>query len=145
MNHRSAVGTLLITVTVSLALSACGRKEEDRSPGQKLDAAISKTEQKTDEATAAVKKEIAEAKADAKDASQKLEAKADDAGITIGVNAELAKDPTLSALRINVDTNNGHVALSGSAPDAIARDRATQLAQSVKGVLSVDNRLEIRR
>lgn len=145
MNHRSAVGTLLITVTVSLALSACGRKEEDRSPGQKLDAAISKTEQKTDEATAAVKKELAEAKVDAKDASQKLEAKADDAGITIGVNAELAKDPTLSALRINVDTSNGRVALSGSAPDAIARDRATQLAQSVKGVLSVDNRLEIRR
>lgn len=145
MNHRSAAGTLLFALTVSLALSACGRKEDDRSAGQKLDAAIAKTEQKTDEATAAVNKEIAEAKVDAKDAGQKLDAKANDAGITIGVNAELAKDPSLSALRINVDTSNGRVSLMGSAPDQVARDRATQLAQSVKGVMSADNRLEVRR
>ena len=96
------------------------------------------------EAKATVKQEAAEAKADAKDASAKLGDKANDASITIGVNAELAKDSTLSALRINVDTSNGRVMLSGSAPDKTSRDRATQLAQSVKGVVSVDNRLEIR-
>ena len=144
MNHRTAAGTLLMTVTVALALSACGRKEDDRTAGQKLDSGIAKTEQKANEAKAAVKQEMAEAKAESKDAAAKLGNKADDAGITVSVNAALAKDSTLSALRINVDTSNGRVTLSGSAPDKTSRDRATSLAQSVKGVVSVDNRLEVR-
>ena len=70
--------------------------------------------------------------------------KASDAGITAGVNAELAKDSTLSALRIDVDTANGHVSLRGSAPSSLARDRATKLAKSIKGVTSVDNQLDVR-
>ena len=144
MNHRSTASTLLMTVAVALALSACGRKDDDRTAGQKLDSAIAKTEKKADETKTAAKQEMAEAKADAKDTSAKLAEKASDAGITVGVNAELAKDPTLSALRINVDTVNGRVTLSGSAPDKTSRARASQLAQSVKGVVSVDNRLEIR-
>jgi len=144
MNHRSTKATLLMTVTVALALSACSRNDEDRTAGQKLDSAIAKTEQKADEAQAAVKKEVAEAKADAKDASATMDDKSGDAGITVGVNAELAKDSTLSALRINVDTTNGRVTLSGTAPDTTSRDRATSLTQSVKGVVSVDNRLEVR-
>lgn len=145
MNHRSVASTLILTATVIVALSACGRKDDDRTAGQKLDSTIAKTEQKADDAKAIVKQETAEAKADAKEASVKLNDKVSDASITVGVNAELAKDSTLSALRINVDTSNGLVKLSGSAPDKTSRDRATHLAQSVKGVISVDNRLEIRR
>ena len=60
------------------------------------------------------------------------------------MNAELAKDQTLSALRINVDTTSGHVVLRGTAPSTTARDHATTLAASVKGVNSVDNKLEVR-
>ena len=56
---------------------------------------------------------------------------------------ELAKDDKLSALKINVDTSNGRVMLSGKAPDAESRERATRLAANVKGVMQVDNRLEI--
>ena len=67
-----------------------------------------------------------------------------DAAITASVNAELAKDAALSTLKINVDTTDGRVALRGTAPDAAARDRATALASSVKGVVSVDNQLMIR-
>jgi len=59
--------------------------------------------------------------------------------ITTTVKAELAKDSNLSALKINVDTDNGRVALHGTAPTAAARDHATTLAQGVKGVVSVDN------
>jgi len=66
-----------------------------------------------------------------------------DAAITVAVNAELAKDAQLSALRIDVDTLDGRVTLAGSAPSDAARDRATLLAQSVKGVKSVDNRLAV--
>jgi len=61
------------------------------------------------------------------------------------VNAKLAADSGLSALRINVDTVGGRVALSGDAPDAAARDRATALVRSVDGVTNVDNRLTLQK
>ncbi len=66
-----------------------------------------------------------------------------DAAVTVAVNAELAKDAQLSALRIDVDTLDGRVTLAGSAPSEAARDRATLVAQSVRGVTSVDNRLAV--
>jgi len=67
-----------------------------------------------------------------------------DAAITASVNAELAKDAQLSALKINVDTSAGHVMLRGTAPSPDARERATRLAMAVKGVTAVDNQLEVR-
>jgi osmotically-inducible protein OsmY len=66
-----------------------------------------------------------------------------DAAITAQVNAQLAKDPKLSAMAIDVDTAGGQVALHGTAPDASAKERATTLAQGVKGVQSVDNQLSV--
>ncbi|MEY4564476.1 MAG: hypothetical protein RLZZ618_3753 [Pseudomonadota bacterium] len=80
---------------------------------------------------------------DLKQASNSAGDKVADAVITTSVNAELAKDSSLSALRINVDTVAGRVALHGTAPSATARDRATQLAAAVKGVVSVDNQLRV--
>src|SRR5690606_16860370 len=66
-----------------------------------------------------------------------------DASITTMVNAELAKDTQLSALKIDVDTVDGNVALKGEAPTATAKERATTLAQGVKGVKSVENQLQV--
>ena len=66
-----------------------------------------------------------------------------DAAITTAVNAELAKDSDLSAFKIDVDTSSGRVVLNGTAPSEQARDRATQLAAGVQGVVSVDNMLTI--
>lgn len=70
--------------------------------------------------------------------------KVSDAVITTSVNAELARDPQLSAMNIDVDTEAGRVALQGSAPDRTSRDRATQIAAGVEGVVSVDNRLRVQ-
>jgi len=67
-----------------------------------------------------------------------------DAGITASVKAALIGEPTLSALRIDVDTADGRVVLRGSAPDAAARDRAAELARNVAGVTAVDNQLLIQ-
>jgi len=66
-----------------------------------------------------------------------------DASITTMVNAELAKDTQLSALKIDVDTVDGKVALKGEAPTATAKERAATLAQGVKGVKSVENQLQV--
>jgi osmotically-inducible protein OsmY len=66
-----------------------------------------------------------------------------DTAISVAVNAALVQDQELSALRIDVNTVEGHVVLDGAAPDASARQRATAVARSVRGVKSVDNRLAL--
>jgi hyperosmotically inducible periplasmic protein len=137
--------TLIAAAVASVGLAACNRADDDeRTAGQRLDSAVATVEQKTDQARAEIKQETAEARADAEATANRLGEKVEDATITASVNAELAKDPALSALKINVDTTAGRVMLKGSAPDASARERATQLAMGVKGVIAVDNQLEIR-
>jgi hyperosmotically inducible protein len=136
----------LLTVSslaMLLALGACGRND-DRTAGQKMDSAVSKTEQ----TGAEVKKDTKEAGNSAADATKQMGAnasdKVDDATITTKVNAELARDKDLSAIRIDVDTKDGVVTLSGPAPSVTARERASELARTVKGVSSVNNQLTLK-
>lgn len=67
----------------------------------------------------------------------------DDVSITASVSSSLAKDPALSATRIDVDTKNGVVTLQGPAPSAVAKARAGDIAKAVQGVSRVDNRLSV--
>jgi hypothetical protein len=68
-----------------------------------------------------------------------------DAAISANVNAALAHDPPLAKVVIDVDTVNGQVALKGEAPNPELRERATRVAASVAGVVSVENRLSLER
>ena len=79
----------------------------------------------------------------AKEAIKDLGATTDDAGVTLAVSAALARDPDLTVSRIDVETRNGAVRLSGPAPSEEAKTRAGDIAKSVKGVVSVDNGLEV--
>ncbi len=186
---------------LTAGLAACN-KNDDRTPGEKLDSGIAKTEAAADEAKA----KAAEAGQDIKDAAKEASASAsaaateakndmkdaaadakvaasdaatdvkqaaekagadiragaadlaasasaaagtvaavmDDAGITASVKTDLAKDPDLSALAINVDTKDGVVTLNGPAPSAAAKSRAETIAKGVKGVKSVSNNLAVK-
>lgn len=66
-----------------------------------------------------------------------------DASITAAVKASLATDPALSAIAIDVDTQDGIVSLKGPAPDPVARERASVLARAPDGVRGVDNQLRV--
>ena len=143
-------GTLVV-----VGLAACGKKEEGQTVGQKLDSAVASTEQAAAEAKAKAEASMNKAGDAVKDATQKVEASgsktassrvrtADDIAITASVAAGLAKDPDLSAIKIDVDTKNGEVTLYGPAPTTSARDRATTIAKSIKGVSSVDNKLVVK-
>lgn len=124
---------LTLATLASLALlGACNRADDNRTVGQQVDSAVSQVEQKAAEAQDATA-----------EAADKVGDTAKDMGITAAVNAELARDEKLSALRINVDTVDGRVTLRGTAPDSVARDRATTLANSVSGVVAVDNQLTV--
>lgn len=67
----------------------------------------------------------------------------DDATITAQIKAKLAADPDLSALKINVDSNQGAVRLKGEVKTLALRRKAQELSQGIKGVKSVDNQLII--
>ena len=147
--------TLALSVIALAALSACGKQSDGQTAGQKLDSAVASTQQAAAEAKAKAEASMAKAGDAMKDATQKAEAsgtktvqsmagKADDAAITASVSAEFAKDADLSAFKINVDTKNGNVTLNGPAPTAEARDKATKLAKSIKGVASVSNNLTVK-
>lgn len=145
---------LLAALAAAFALSACGRNDDGMTAGQKVDESVAKVERKAEEAKADMNRSAEQGKAgmqeagqDAKQAAQnagdKVASAVNDAAITTSINAELAKDSKLSAIKIDVDTSQGRVALRGTAPDAEAKDRATRLAAAVKGVMSVDNLLTI--
>jgi osmotically-inducible protein OsmY len=143
MRHFPLLPATLAAASL-VTLAACNRTQDQASVGQKVDSAIAKVEEKTEQASAEVKKEASAARESVGQAVDATANKVKDAGITTAINAELARDASLSALKIDVDTNGGRVSLKGTAPDAPSRERATLLAQRVEGVVSVDNQLEIR-
>lgn len=65
-----------------------------------------------------------------------------DSAITTKVKTKLLGDKRLDQSHVNVTTNNGMVALSGTAPTAEAKQAAESDAQSVDGVKSIDNQIE---
>jgi len=69
----------------------------------------------------------------------------DDANTTAAVKAELGRDRNSSLLRIDVDTNNGVVALNGVVESGEERQRAAKIARGVSGVKRVINNLQVQR
>ncbi len=126
-----------------LGLAACGKTSPDQTAGEKVDDAVTTMEQKADTVGEQVKESVEAAKDSATEAMDSTAEKARDAAITTQINADLAGDPELSALKIDVDTVSGNVVLKGTAPNDTARERATTMAKAVSGVTSVDNQLQV--
>jgi hyperosmotically inducible protein len=146
----------VLVAGAALALAACD-KSDNRTAGEKLDSAVAKTERAADTAAAKTGEAVRDARAKvdasgttsevkeaAKDAGAAVSATVDDAAITASVSAGLAKDPDLSAIKINVDTKGGAVSLKGPAPTAAAKARAEEIAKGVQGVTSVNNQLDVK-
>jgi hyperosmotically inducible periplasmic protein len=70
--------------------------------------------------------------------------KIDDTSISAQVKYALLTHRSTSALKTNVDTKNGVVAISGNAASETEKELVSKLASSVRGVASVDNRMSIR-
>jgi len=68
-----------------------------------------------------------------------------DATITNTVKSKLAADPETSALRINVDTSNGVVTLSGAVPTAVEKAEAERIARNTQGVRQVVDNLTVEQ
>ncbi|RYF76963.1 MAG: BON domain-containing protein [Comamonadaceae bacterium] len=147
---------LMLSVAALFGLSAC-EPNTGKTAGQQLDTVLARTGQAAETAAAKTSAIASETKARieaspvARDAAAaigeaggKMSRAADDAAITATISAGLAKDPELSAAKIDVDTQSGKVILTGPAPSDAAKARAEELARRAAGVTAVDNRLEIR-
>lgn len=152
MNRQTLTLTAVSVLLASLALTGCNKRDDVSTAARGTDNTAVVTGQPTageqmaksaEDAKNATKDAAADVKDASKSAADQASNKVSDALITTAVKAELAKDSKLSALRINVDTDGGRVALKGSAPDADSKERATKLASNVKGVVTVDNQLTI--
>jgi len=69
----------------------------------------------------------------------------DDAGITISVKGRLLDDPLVKGLKIDVDTRDGVVFLTGAVGSDEERQKAIQLARDAKGVRDVQANLTLHK
>lgn len=129
---------LLKLTTVALAsalvlLTACDQKESGTTAGEKVDNAVVEGKQESSKAGAYVEDKT----------SQTVQV-VDDAAITTALKVKFVADADLKSLDISVDTVGGVVTLTGMAPSATAKNRATEIARTVDGVSNVNNNLTVQ-
>ncbi len=77
-------------------------------------------------------------------AGEKTGVAIDDSAITAKVKTAFAKDPDVSAMKVNVDTDKGFVTLKGEVKSQTERNKAAQLARNIEGVKGVNNNLMVK-
>lgn len=131
MEKRYTLTTSAIAaLAAALALTACDRNDSSRTAatppatttGATMAAAGDKMATTTDKAATAV----------------------DDSAITTKVKAALMAEPGLKSLKIDVDTKNAAVTLSGTVDTPANKDKAKQVAASVSGVTTVVDQLTVK-
>ncbi|CAG1018986.1 hypothetical protein BURC_03828 [Burkholderiaceae bacterium] len=134
---------MMTTLAAALALAACDSRDDAATAGQKVDQTVASARTAAAEVKQSAQQGLSEAAQATQEKSEVVAQKVGDAALTAAIKAGIAKDPELSALRINVDTKDGHVSLYGSAPSDAARQRAQAIALAENGVTGVDNQLAI--
>lgn len=94
-----------------------------------------------DQATSAVQRAGREVERGARELERRAQPALEDAALTAKVKARLAADPEVAAYRIDVDTLEGVVTLSGRVRSAEEAAEAEKLARHTPGVQEVVNRL----
>ena len=123
-NRKASVA--ILSVGATLAIAACGDRQSTETISQKVDRNAAQVAAATDRAMS------------------RAEATVEDAAITAKVKSALLAEPGLGALRIDVDTKDGVVTLSGAVDSSTLKERATQAAQQVSGVRSVVDKLAVK-
>lgn len=98
---------------------------------------------KAAEVKAESKDKAADARAGAKDTAGDVKGATSDAAITSAVKTKLLADSKVGGLKIDVDTNNHVVTLTGSVHSAAEKAEAVRLARTTSGVTRVVSKLTI--
>ena len=67
-----------------------------------------------------------------------------DSEITSAIESRLWKNPATPSSLIDVRTEQGIVTLSGSVDNLLVRERVSEIAETLRGVLAVVNQIEVR-
>ena len=127
MNMQSRMALLVAALAGATFLSAgCGDQGTSQPVGQRTSPTADKMASATDRATTTAAKN------------------AEDDAISAKVKAAIVADPGLSTLQIDVDTKNAVVTLNGTVDNAMSKERAEQIAQTVGGVRSVIDNLVVK-
>ena len=125
MNQKIAIGLLTTVFAI---------------PGIAI-AADMKSDAKTSTSSTSDKSTV---KGSLKNAASEVKETVSDSIITTKIKGEFAKDKTVSAMNIKVDTDQkGMVTLSGTAKSKAEADKAESLAKSTQGVVSVKNDIKV--
>ncbi len=142
LEHSRRLAALAALLSAAFVASCSDSKP---TAGEQIDRSVAVVQQKGAEIKSDVKQGVDELKEKTSEITSSAKQTLGDASITAEVNRSLAKDPSLGAMKFDVDTAHGQVTLKGTAPDAASQVRATKLAQAVDGVTSVDNRLTVKQ
>jgi osmotically-inducible protein OsmY len=125
-----------IAVNPQSTVTTGGLKEDAREAGREL-------REEAREAADAAAKLGREAQSKAGDVADRAGAVLTDAAVTTAVKAKFVADPTVSALKIDVDTRDGVVTLNGRVAGKAEADRAMTLARQSDGVKRVVSNLRV--
>jgi hyperosmotically inducible protein len=98
----------------------------------------------TKEAKAESKEKAADAKQASKNAGEKTKDATSDAALTSAVKTKLLADTKVGGLKIDVDTKDNIVTLSGTVSSQAEKAEAVRLAKTTSGVKSVVDKLVIK-
>ena len=145
MDRNTGIRTCVLAASslALIAVAGCDKPNPAESAGKQIDQSMQKMGQKVDQVTDQAKQQVAQATDRAKEQVARTGQVLDDTAITAAVKAGIIAEPGLKVLKIDVDTKDGQVTLTGSVDSAESLQRATQVATSVQGVKGVDNRLAV--
>jgi len=126
-----------------IAVAGCDKPGPAETVGRNVDQSMEKMGQKVDKTMDQAGQKLDQATDAAKEQAARAGRAIDDTAITAAVKAGILAEPGLKVLKIDVDTKNGTVTLTGSADSPANVQKAAQIASNVEGVISVDNRLAV--
>lgn len=144
MRTGSAIAAIALASSLAVFATGCDRSAEDDT----VTDAQPDTRTDMQPGTATDMPRDAQEPADAaagsaESATSRAGQAVDDAFITTSVKSKYLADDTLKGFDISVDTEQGVVMLTGTVQSEAAKDRASQIAQTVDGVVSVNNQLTV--
>ena len=133
--RRHWPGVLAATVLgAGIAAAFVSSYYDDRTMGTRLDDTVAAAESSVERGVSDLRGAATGAAKGTAMAADRVAGALNDTGITAAVKTALAADPSLSALKIEVNTTVGVVRLDGPAPDARARVERQTTAGSAIGV-----------
>lgn len=144
MKALTKITSVVAVSTIVLLGAGCDRKEGDTTAREKVDNAVTTTEQGAQDAGNTAANTADNAAHTAANTTASAGQSIDDAAITTALKGKYVLDPDLKAIDIKVDTVNGVVTLTGTVPSPAAVDKATTVAKTVDGVKDVQNQLTVK-